>query len=221
MSERRCYAQSEMGFTLIELMASLSLLGLIAVTTAFAIRFGTRAWERADANVQSIDGAMRVETLLREELSSTYPGYVGDGPTDSHLDFTGASDHLEFLTQGPRVLISAGRARVLLKTTNSSRGLDLIWTAGPELAADTNMAPATETLASRLAMLEFSYFGSQRGEPAAWHSQWTDSMKLPQLIRIRAEFQDQSTWPELLIVPRITASVGCRLDPLTHDCRGS
>ena len=97
----------------------------------------------------------------------------------------------------------------------------LAMSAAPELAAGAR--PARDILLQGLKSLSFAYFGADEpGGPASWHDRWVQVKWMPQLVRVRAEFDsgDSRMWPELLVAPRISVDVGCTYDPLTKYCAG-
>jgi len=53
----------------------------------------------------------------------------------------------------------------------------------------------------------FAYFGSRTDDaPPDWYDEWNDEYGLPELVRLRVDFETGQTarWPELIVAPRIT-----------------
>jgi general secretion pathway protein J len=212
------------GFTLVELLVAITLLGFIAVLIFGALRFGTRAWERSEAVIVQVDDIGVTQALLRRLVGEAYPMFIPD-PARPRVDFAGAGDRLSLLAPLPDALESGGMARfTLFARERAGRGeLDLAWQ--PELAreGDASGQPRQEPLVTGIARLEIAYFGSERpSEAASWHDRWSDQMALPALVRIRVEFprEDGRVWPELVVAPRLTVDQSCLYDPVTRHCRG-
>lgn len=210
----------EGGFTLIELIVSLTALALLTAAIGFAVRFGLQAWDRTQKNAGAAEEIERARALLAREIAAAYPLVTGSGPAGTRVDFVGHAGQMEFLARAPEALARAGRARIKFAAVNSGGSRMLQISARPELAPSTKLWQ-TEDLIEGLRTLEISYFGAPRlGDVASWQSTWTNSMRLPTLVRIHATFEDGRAWPELVIATHIEGDAGCRLDPLTHDCRG-
>lgn len=216
---------AEAGFTLLELLIAITLLGFISLALFGALRFGTRVWERAEQRTASIATIARVQALLRRELAGAYPAYVRADASHGAIAFDGTAERINFIGPAPLSLAQAGRARIEIARTSDETGLALILRAKPELARDDTEAKS-EILIDHLTALNVAYFGEgPEGEAASWQERWKDAQRLPRLIRIEAQFESQASssqsyWPPLIIAPVITADVSCRYDPLTHDCEG-
>jgi general secretion pathway protein J len=216
--------QREAGFTLVEVLVALVLLGLLTTALFFSVRFGVTAWQRGGERSDQIHTSMLVQDLLRRLIGQAYPLMLADGTGSGRVDFAGSATSLDFLAPVPIALASGGRARFTLAIERRGGQSDLVLASRPELAAGD--APAElnrKTLLATLEAAEFAYFGvAQSKSTTEWHERWSDEMSLPALVRVRVRFarSDPRLWPDLTIAPRITADVGCAYDPLTKLCRG-
>jgi general secretion pathway protein J len=212
------------GFTLVEVLVALVLLGLLSMTLFFSVRFGVTAWQRGSERSDQIHTSMLVQDLLRRLIGQAYPLVLADGTGSGRVDFAGTGTSLDFLAPVPVALASGGRARFKLAIERRSEGADLVLTSRPELAANESAAQLSrKTLLATIETAEFAYFGVTQSQSAAqWHENWSDEMNLPALVRVRVSFarSDARLWPDLTIAPRITADVSCEYDPLTKLCRG-
>ena len=214
----------EAGFSLVEVLIALMLLGLLTMALFFSVRFGVTAWQRGGERSDQIHTSMLVQDLLRRLIGQAYPLMLADGTGSGRIDFAGTATSLDFLAPVPIALASGGRARFTLAIERRGDRSDLVLASRPELAAGD--APAElnrKTLLATLEGAEFAYFGvAQSKSTAQWHERWSGEMSLPALVRVRVRFarSDPRLWPDLTIAPRITADVGCAYDPLTKLCRG-
>ncbi len=225
MSPKAATGNSESGFTLLELLIALVLLGFLSALLFGAIRFGARAWERSTAVATQVDDIHTTQALLRRLLSEVYPMLITADATRPRIDFAGEAASIDFLAPVPEALGAGGRARFTLGLREHGGLWQLVIASRPELAKD-EAQPSSSTgsvLLSAIERFEFSYFGSLRpGDPPAWHESWSRQTSLPQLIRMRLEFPggDHRSWPELVVAPRITVDQGCLYDPVNRGCRG-
>jgi general secretion pathway protein J len=212
------------GFTLIEALVAITLLGLLCVALTRGLRFGVDAWARGSVHSDQLSRTTVVQGLLRRALGEAYPYLLSSDPTRPYVDFDGTSESLGFLASAPIVLGGIGRSRFRLSITKHDGLADLVMTSQAELAAaDTSSTLQKKTLLAGTASIEFAYFGKLRSEPSAqWHDRWSGQAALPQLVRIEVRFPegDSRLWPELVIAPRIAVDIGCVYDPLTRQCRG-
>ena len=222
-SQHRDPTQSkEAGFTLLELLISMTLLVFLMVLVFGGLRFGSHAWANSEARSSGTDDVRLAQTFLRHSLELAYPQFVASDPTSAHIDFSGTDSQIAFLGPGAASTGIGSRARTRIGTSGQRGTLELIVAESPELAS-ADFESDAEVLLSGLKSFSISYFGATRpNEPAEWRSRWENQTRLPQLIRITAEFpeRDARVWPDLVIAPRISADVGCLFDVLTRYCRG-
>lgn len=214
----------EAGFTLLELLIAMTLLGLLMVLLFGGLRFGARVWERSEAHTTDLDDIRIAQTFIRSEIEQAYPLLVLADPLHPHIDFDGAADAVRFLASAPTGIASAGRVHIDLRAVSQDGGTVLMVKARPELSwDDTPGATHAEVLLTGVRSLSFSYFGSENPDaPARWQDIWTNRLHLPRLVRLRVAFEpgDKRIWPELVIAPRIAVDINCLYDPLTKACRG-
>ena len=210
----------EAGFTLLELMVAMTLLGLLSLVLFGGLRLGTQIWRRTDDVTADVRTIRAAQLLLRDELSRAYPSFVSSGTEQSHADFDGDANGVRFIAIDKS---SGTTARIGFKALGET-GKSLAYESEPELsgAAKTGDGAAKIVLSS-LRSLAFSYYGPLKpGDKAVWQSDWHSRSSLPQLIRIRAAFEAKGAppWPELIVAPRIAADESCVFDPLTKFCQG-
>jgi general secretion pathway protein J len=217
-------SRSDSGFTLLELLIAMTLLGFVAVMIFGALRFGTHAWQRSSAMTAQIDDVGVTQALLRRLVTEAYPMFIPD-PGRPHIDFIGSVDQLTVLAPLPDAHEGGGLGRftVFAQERNGRGEIDLAWR--PELArqGDPSAEARVEPLLTGVTRLEIDYFGSARSsELPQWHDHWSDHAAMPSLVRIRVAFveNDSRIWPELVVAPRLTVDQSCLYDPVTRRCRG-
>jgi general secretion pathway protein J len=216
--------REQAGFSLVEVLVALVLLGLLSMALFSSVRFGVTAWQRGGERSDQIHTSMLVQDLLRRLIGQAYPLVLSDGSGTGRVDFAGTPTALDFLAPVPLSLASGGRARFKLAVERRGGGSDLVLTSRPELAAGEAAAELSrKTLLATIEAADFAYFGAPQSQSVAqWHENWSGELSLPTLVRVRVRFArgDPRLWPDLTIAPRITADVACEYDPLTKLCRG-
>ncbi|PPD25349.1 MAG: prepilin-type cleavage/methylation domain-containing protein [Methylocystis sp.] len=180
------------GFTLLELLLSLTLISLITASIMGGIHLGRRSWEnsRAGEALDEIEGAVRTASKLIGASFVIVPEQTQSGRTDPSPIFIGAANGCRL------VMLSEGGAQwgglivVEIALDSGPNGDDLaVWTK--VYRAKEGLGPARETMRKTvvlegLAGLEFSYFGAQQpGKAPTWSSRWTSADVLPALVNIK------------------------------------
>ena len=210
------------GFTLLELMIALAILGLLSMMLFGGLRFGFHAWERESAHANAVSDIGIAQGFLRRAISQAYPIFQLDSEGRRINPFPGASDHLVFLAPEPASTGGGGRERYSLGLDASGDRTDLVTWSQPELAIDANQWRKT-ILVPGVRGLSIAYFGRQNGDDnAQWYGSWGDASQLPRLIRVHLDFaaDDFRSWPEFIVATRIAVDANCVYDPLTQGCKG-
>ena len=94
----RCCAQAAAGFTLVELLVAITILGMLAALVFGGFRFGNRAWERAQTHVDHTSEIQLVQSFLRRRLGAAAPVWKRAERRDQSLEFDGQGSRLSFVT---------------------------------------------------------------------------------------------------------------------------
>jgi general secretion pathway protein J len=206
----------ELGFTLIEMLVTVTLLAVLCLLVFGGVRFGARAWEGSQSHGAGSDELRVVQDLLRREMEAVYPYYDASDPVHPFIEFEGDANAVSFLGPAPQAAQTPGRARVSIVRERDGQYWQVAMRAVPELAASTRGAWSVSLL-RHLAAIRFSYYGD-----GGWRSDWGRQAAIPGLIRLHVEFPhgDGRVWPDLVVAPHIQADANCQLDYLTKRCRG-
>lgn len=181
----------EQGLTLIELLLSLAILVVLTGFLAGGLSMGRRAFDadraneigsETDAAIQSVSSLIASALSVRVSTSSQKPGIIFDGRRET-LVFVGLSEGRS-LRGGPH--------KIGLRRSGGDLVVDVATTAG-ETAKDAPQPPPTRVVVlSGVREVSFSYFG--RMDPSgvpAWRTDWSRLERLPDLVSIRIEFEDE------------------------------
>jgi general secretion pathway protein J len=206
----------EAGFTLLELLIAMTLLALLSLVLFGGFRFGTRAWDRAEASTAGAGELRRAQDAIAETLGRAYPEMQLADPRNPHVYFDGHANDATFLApdrSGNGALSVIGLAR---------SGDALVMSTTPELARDARHQTRTRKLLGHVASFDLAYFGAANdNDTPQWTANWSNRTRLPRLVRIRASLaKARPGWTEMIVAPRIEADVGCSFDSLTKFCQG-
>src|SRR6516164_2899980 len=205
MTPSRCTLGRQSGFTLLELLVALIVLGLLVVGLTQGVRAGLTMWgaqTRRIGETGELDAGARALRVLLAGISVPPAGVVGRGATGT-TKLEGRSDSLAFVGDLPTGLGTTRRANITLELVQER--LVLRWTPHRH---ELTTAPAPEPIETELirgvAHLDFAYWGSPSADqPASWQAQW-DGFNIPELIRVRLAFGkgDRRRWPDLIAAPQ-------------------
>ncbi len=183
------------GFTIIELLVSLTILALILSFLPGTLRMGQRVWE-TDETFEQRAALSAFQRYVEQRLAEAMPIYWRDGARGLRIEFEGESGRIVFVAPaeaGPagggvyrfelRQEDGAGPARplILRQTLYRGRANGL---AGREEETDPSSAVEHRT-AGRIAVLTIRYFGSIEGQKnPEWQTRWPLADRLPELVEI-------------------------------------
>ncbi|MEO6422064.1 MAG: prepilin-type N-terminal cleavage/methylation domain-containing protein [Candidatus Nitrotoga sp.] len=213
------------GFTLLELLIAMSLLGLILALLFGGMRLGARSWEAGEIHAENSTHLALLQGFLRRELSQVTP-FIWKKKADMNLAFIGEPDSIKMVAP---IAVRLGAGGLFLISLELSRdnevGQLVMRRAIPD--ADSVDFTALENvekvvLAEHVKEVSFAYFGAETkdGEPQ-WRDQWGNKdsqQRLPYLIRVRVKFSNGRVWPDLVVAPLIGSDTGCVWDSSASKC---
>jgi general secretion pathway protein J len=185
------------GFTLLEVLIALAILGFLVVGLTYGLRAGLALWaaqQRHLSETAELDSAARVLRTILTRIPMP-----GGRPIER---LKGSADSFAFVGELPTGL---GNTRLAdMKLTLDHGSLALFWTPyRHQLPAAAAPTPIETGLIPRVAGIELAYFGPPTpSEPPRWQADW-DALYAPDLIRVRLIFPagDVRRWPDLLVAP--------------------
>jgi len=212
------------GFTLIEVLISITLLAMLGTLIANGTRLGTRAWSSAERQTADKDEIILVQGLLRRTLVRAVPLYDSNDPRSYDIRFGGEADRLSLTAPQPGTQFAGPLVVQRFYIGRHGASQALFASIEPlSMVADTAQAKPGQpvVLLDRVAEARFVYFGGQQGSPPAWQDSWTNRTRLPELIRVMIRRDDAKlpVWPELVVATRATANAACLYDDFATSCR--
>jgi general secretion pathway protein J len=177
--------ENQRGFTLLELLIAITILGLIVVALTSGLRFAGQAWRAQERRSESQGDVDAVQNVLRQIIGSARR-VNGDGVA------------LRFVATLPDALARGGLYDV--EISRLEQHLVLAWKPhfrGPASAATWQSARLVEDVNG----LDFAYFVDTSG----WQRVAQDRNRSPVLVRIALQLGDGRVWPPLIVAPMIEA----------------
>jgi general secretion pathway protein J len=188
------------GFTLLEMLVSLVLLGFLLVGLAQGFHFGLALWGRQDAEISRVEGFDAVDRGLRRVIAVMEPGT----PLRSLL--RGEPDKMSFVSALPGAQENGARADMMLVRAQNGQLL-LRWRLHRHERSSTSPPDYTDTvLLDGLRRLDIAYWQAPAPPvPGGWSDSWSRP-GIPALVRLRLVFDEHDTrhWPDIFIAPMRT-----------------
>jgi general secretion pathway protein J len=199
---KRC---RQKGFTLVELLVGLILLGLILVVLAGALRIGLIGARTVDDRSGWLSEVRTVQGIIRRAVESSRPEVWRDGATRK-VGFSGSEQSLDLIADLPAWSNIAGPYIVRFALEVDALVMIRRVTSGDRQRFDFNRPVERRTLLRGVAGMRFSYFGiGERRLQRQWWPSWSGRAVLPKLVRLEIDFSngERMAWPVLIAQPMI------------------
>jgi len=212
------------GFTLLELLIGLALLGLLLALLFGGFRLASMTWDSSEARQERSMNEQMARSLVRRLLTQMQPLRWRKSPNRA-VTFLGEPERLVAIAplggalgEGLQTIefsaVSGGTpnsAKVSLQFRHLGINQE-----SEHFAADIEQAKSHVVL-DELLTVRFEYFGAeQRGGVPRWQQVWVNQEELPRLVRIKLESTDTG-WSDVIVMPMLNAA-GCRWDNFTKRC---
>jgi len=215
------------GFTLIEMLVGLALLGLMTLALFSALRTAVHSWERAEVKAQQVVDLRIAEGVLRREIAKSFPLRVGLA-NENKIGFDGDERAVNLIVGLPAHLEPRGLSRVSLgfESTRSDAGQEETSLVLKHTSLDLADMSGTPPEASRAVLIrgleggELAYFGKEndQSEPS-WKTSWTQGERLPMLLRLRIKMSGAGD-REYYFPLRLGEEAGCYQAAFQRQCGG-
>ena len=195
------------GFTLLELLVALTVLGFLVVALNQGVRTGLEFWgvqNRQIARTAELDTTARVLRALLSGIPILPSATANPGGPTVAPSFAGKADELTFVGDLPNGL--GGSQLADIKLTLHGQRLVLVWSPHRHELAGAKPAATETALMSGVDRLQLAYWGPPSpGAPERWLAEW-DGPPLPKLIRVRLILVkgDNRPWPDLIAAPQLS-----------------
>ena len=199
----------EGGFTLLEMLVALTVLGFLVVGLNQGVRTGLDFWRVQSRRIDATEDLSTTARLLRDLL--TRIPIIPDAAANAAgrpamAAFAGKADQLTFVGDLPTGLGGTERANITLALID--RRLVLLWTPRRHAPGGAPPAPSKIELMQGVSQLRLAYWGrTSAGAAAGWLAGW-NAPGPPALIRVHLTFVsgDSRRWPDLIAAPWLSAS---------------
>jgi general secretion pathway protein J len=171
------------GFTIMELLVALALLGLLATFLSGGIVFGRRAWEQGERQDRVIARDTAIQVIV-EQLERAIPLRQPGSP--QMVLFHGDSDAISFIAAGNPAVETGGLRRVSVRKNAAGSGqFELTIEPVQRRTADAQGAADRTTALVEIDALAIRYMGRlEPGTRASWRDTWVDRLMMPEAVEL-------------------------------------
>lgn len=185
------------GFTLVEVLIALTLMGLLVVVLFSGFRVGLRSWQAVERHTARVEESRQLSGLLYRQLGQVLPILLATEGGKQEPAFVGQATRLRYIAP---LSLSSGNLPYLFELDSNWQGRPGIWArfapyrAG--LTVEALLADSEYVQISEKLKLRFAYFHAE------FTREWVPDYlraELPALVSVQLVNEDQA-WP-LLVLP--------------------
>jgi prepilin-type N-terminal cleavage/methylation domain-containing protein len=195
--------RGECGFTLLEMLVAICVLGLLTMGIARGLHLGAFSWSRAQTASDAAKQMRQARRLLEDLVGDAYPAFASANLQDHRIAFLGTPEAMALVTRRPASLGTPVTIAARLFLDAQTDTLVLAWRLDLP-RAEENLA----AVASHVAKMRFAYAGG-----GGWQDRWEEQTALPAAIRISIE-----GWAPLVIATHATAATACLFESTDIEC---
>ena len=201
------------GFTLVEILLALSLMGMLLALAYGGLRASTRATDKGQAVLEDSGRIRMAHQFVRKQINQMVPLAFADEQTGAgeRVVFKGEPRSIRFVAPMPGYLGFGGPQVQELSIVNGEDGDELVLShALLQGFEEQNLYMRDPILLmGNIDFGEFSFLGlDENGELLPWLNRWDQPNTLPESVSLEIEFTEDVyiNWPLLTATVRIDPS---------------
>jgi len=198
-------SKKEYGFTLIEVLIAMTLLSIMVVLLFSSLKTSAESWDIGERKISQVNENAVVYNFFQRHLSTAQPLWNNFDHYEQSFSFTGSENSLQFVSAFPA---SAGRKGLQLFNINltDSENASITVTIRPFFTLNEGSEWKKEevVLIENVSHFTVSYFARDAiDQSAVWEESWQEKERLPELVKIQIQLEDERFWPEMIFPLKI------------------
>jgi general secretion pathway protein J len=183
--------RGEQGLTLIELLLSLAILAVLTGFLAGGLSMGRRAFGADRTSEIGSETSAAIQTVSALIGSALPVRFDGGGQKDA-IGFDGRQEVLSFVGLSEGRSLQGGPHKIILRRSGGDVVVDFVPFTGARSKENSEPPPIRVVVLSGVREIRLGYFGTTDPKVArAWRADWVRAERLPDLVSIRIEFEDE------------------------------
>lgn len=213
------------GFSLMEVLAALALLTIVLLGVYSGISTATRIVRSGSDAIERMDEIRSAQSFLRSELAQALVIPFGQTDDGDPVVFSGDDHSLRFVAPMPGYLSKLGpqlQTVSLVEDGRSGYRLEVALALLPPDGGDPQPLGEPEVLLRGIGKGTFAYRGmDDQNRPGDWQDTWTDTRRMPSLVRIALDVGGNMAFPTLVAPIRIDPSASRNGFGMMRGTRGT
>lgn len=189
MSRKMKKSKRNRGFTLLEMIISLSIMGIIILVISGAMRLGVKSMERGERKINGLERIRNSFNIIDAQVQSLFPFRYEEEGTEK-IYFRGGEDSLTFTTNYSAWGAEWGYLSVNYRAFRQDNGKVGLQAVEQVLGRERSRSV---TLFNSLKGVSFEYLSrreTDEGERFEWLDMWDAADSLPEKIRMHLLFEE-------------------------------
>lgn len=183
--------RGEQGLTLIELLLSLAILAVLTTFLAGGLSMGRRAFSADRTSQHGSETSAAIQTVSGL-IGSALPAQPDRADQKDRFGFVGRRESLSFVGLSEGRSLRGGPYWIALRRAGNDIVVEFTPFTGDRPKENSGTAPASVVVLSGVRQIHISYFGSTDAKTRpAWRSDWLRTERLPDLVSVRIDFEDE------------------------------
>ncbi|MEH2628602.1 general secretion pathway protein J [Bradyrhizobium sp. AZCC 1719] len=183
--------RGEQGLTLIELLLSLAILAILTGFLAGGLSMARKAFGADRVSEIGSETSAAIQTVASLVGSALPARFDGEGPKDA-VGFDGRPQGLSFVGLSEGRSLRGGPHKIVLRQSGGDLVVDFVLLKGTLSKENPEPSSTRVVVLSGVREIRLGYFGAMdtKAKPA-WRTEWGRAERLPDLVSIRIEFEDE------------------------------
>jgi len=211
VSRKNCpaFCSSHKGFTLLELLISLVMIGIISIIISSAMRLGLRAVSTGEKKIEQLERTRTSFNIIDSQIQSQIPLTFEDNDSlEKKYYFQGDKGHLQFPTNYSIWGGQKGYVIVRYEVKSDDTGKQLLAVSENIIGTSSNRE---SRLFSAVDAINFEYFfRDPTEEKGKWVDTWTDTANIPEKVKLNLIYGEKNI---TMIIPMRTAGTLSQTSP--------
>lgn len=212
------------GFTLVEVVLAMVLLGTMMLLLYGGLNFSLRSWNAGDANGRRVADGRIADNFMRREVGELYPMRWQD-PNVLRYAFEGTQHELRFVSSRRAGVSAGGLSVVAIQAEQGAepRTHDLMMRRAQASGDVNDFTPLEKAqpsvLLAGIDSVDFTYFGAANDfSDPEWTDEWKYPARMPQLVRMTVH-GGRGDMPPMTMRLMVAPEAGCFENVFQRDCR--
>lgn len=208
------------GFTLIEVMIAMTLLGIMMVLLFSSMKICAESWQKGEDKISEVNDVAVVYQFFQHHLSTAKPLWNDFTNDNEEYSFQGSKQDVQFVSSFPASAKKSGLQlfKIKMLQEGDNQYLQVSITPFFPVAEGDEWHTEEVTLLQHVRNFALSYYLQDDSQPEGiWQDDWLGQDMLPNLVKIKIERDDGSFWPEMIFALKNEASLNDQNDQLFSE----